>query len=304
MQPFWAFYYDRKGLDEYRKATPFMRTLSTLSLSFGIAKNDNVNHSAYAIKLNLFREKDPVSDPILLNQMAEELAEQQGPLKEYLRDLRAQLDTVSSREERMTLRDEIFNTRGQMASLQKGQKAQLIEVQARYMAENWNSSGLDIAFGRVYTYANDLDTLNIQNAGYALWLNGGVRSGHRGLLGGIFRLKKVGLNQDFMTGISYRFGGARFSFYSEFVYESLKNFSVSGFSDDELFASKYVRDLDNGWLQFNEPIESLTRLTLTYGGDFRLSNGILLNFALRTKLDERIKFKTLIPVANVTCLMR
>lgn len=304
MQPFWAFYYDRKGLDEYRKATPFMRTLSTLSLSFGIAKNDNVNHFAYAAKLNLFREKDPVSDPVLLNQMAEELAEQQGPLKEYLRDLRAQLDTVSNRDERMILRDEIFNTRGQMASLQRGQKAHLIEVQARYMAENWNSSGLDIAFGRVYTYANDLDTLNIQNAGYALWLNGAVRSGHRGLLGGIFRIKTVGLNQDFMTGVSYRFGGARFSFYSEFVYESLKNFSVSGFSDDELFASKYSRDLDNGWLQFNEPIESITRLTLTYGGDFRLSNGILLNFALRTKLDERIKFKTLIPVANVTCLMR
>lgn len=304
MQPFWAFYYDRKGLDEYRKATPFMRTLSTLSLSFGTAKNDGINHFAYALKLNLFRERDPVSDPVLLNQMAEELAGQQGPLKEYLRDLRAQLDTVSSRDERMILREEIFNTRGQMASLQRGQKAQLIEVQARYMAENWNSSGLDIAFGRVYTYANELDTLNIQNAGYALWLNGAVKSGHRGLLGGIFRIKKVGLNQDFMTGVSYRFGGARFSFFSEFVYESLKNFSVSGFSDDELFASKYIRDLDNGWLQFNEPIESLTRLTLTYGGDFRLSNGILLNFALRTKLDERIKFKTLIPVANVTCLMR
>jgi len=43
---------------------------------------------------------------------------------------------------------------------------------------------------------------------------------------------------------------------------------------------------------------------MSYGGDFRLSNGILLNFALRTKLDERIKFKSLIPVANVTCLMR
>lgn len=55
---------------------------------------------------------------------------------------------------------------------------------------------------------------------------------------------------------------------------------------------------------FNEPIESISRITMSYGGDFRLSNGILLNFALRTKLDERIKFKSLIPVANVTCLMR
>src|SRR5690606_5570436 len=159
-----------------------------------------------------------------------------------------------------------------------------IEVQANYMAENWNSSGLDLAFGRVYTYANALDTLNIQNTGYAVWLNGALKAGHRGLVGGIFRIKKVGDNQDFMTGVSYRFGGARFSFYGELAYESLRNFSASGFSDDELFASKYIKDLDNGWVMFNEPIESITRLTLTYGGDFRLSNGILLNFALRTKL--------------------
>ncbi len=304
MQPFWALYYDRKGLEEYRNATPFMKTLSTLSLSIGTAKNDNINHFAYAFKINLFRQKDPVSDPVLLTEMAQELAEQQGPLKEYLKDLRAQLDTVSSKEERLMLREEIFNTRGEMASLQQAQKARLIEVQANYMAENWNSSGLDLAFGRVYTYANELDTLNIQNTGYAVWLNGALKAGHRGLVGGIFRIKKVGENQDFMTGVSYRFGGARFSFYGELAYESLRNFSASGFSDDELFASKYIKDLDNGWVMFNEPIESITRLTLTYGGDFRLSNGILLNFALRTKLDEKIKFKTLIPVANVTCLMR
>lgn len=304
MQPFWAFYYDQKGLDEYRRATPFMKTLSTLSLSFGTAKNDGINHFAYALKMNLFREKDPVSDPALLKQMAEELAESQGPLKEYIKDLRTQLDTVSSREERLILREEIFNTRGEIAALQKSQKAELIQVQANYMAENWNSSGLDIAFGKVYTYANELDTLNIQNAGYAIWLNGAVKSGHRGLIGGIARVKKVGENQDFMLGASYRFGGARFSFYGELVYESLRNFSDSGFSEEELFAAKYARDLDNGWLMFNEPIESISRLTMSYGGDFRLSNGILLNFALRTKLDEKIRFKTLIPVANVTCLMR
>ncbi|MCB0688044.1 MAG: hypothetical protein KDC53_16015 [Saprospiraceae bacterium] len=303
-QPFWVLYYDRKGLDEYRKATPFMKTLSTLSVSFGTAKNDGVNHFAYALKMSLFRQKDPLSDPALLREMADELAQQQGPLKEYIKDLKAQMDTVSSREERMIIREEIFDTRGEIAALQREQKAELIQVQANYMAENWNSSGLDIAFGKVYTYANEFDTLNVQNAGYAMWLNGSLKAGHRGLVGGIVRLKKVGVNQDFMTGVSYRFGGARFSFYGEMVYESLRNFSDSGFSDEELFAAKYSRDLDNGWFMFNEPIESISRITMSYGGDFRLSNGILLNFALRTKLDERIKFKSLIPVANVTCLMR
>ena len=71
------------------------------------------------------------------------------------------------------------------------------------------------------------------------------------------------------SGASYRFGGARFSFYGELVYESLRNFSDSGFSEEELFAAKYARDLDNGWLMFNEPIESISRFTMSYGGDFQ-----------------------------------
>ncbi|NND34934.1 MAG: hypothetical protein HKN76_20275 [Saprospiraceae bacterium] len=304
MQPLWALYYDWKGLDAYRQATPFMKTLSTLSLSFGTAKLDGINHFSYGIKMNLFREKDPVSDPVLLREMAIELAEMEGPLRERIKDLRAELDTTESKEERMLIREELFSTRGDIASAQRAQKSKLIEVQANYMTENWNSSGLDFAFGKVFTYNNDLDTLNLQNAGYALWLNGAIKSGHRGLIGGIIRLKKVGVNQDFMTGVSYHFGGARFSFYTELVYESLQNFSDSGFSEDELFAAKYAKDLDIGWLQFNEPIEAISRITLSYGGDFRLSNGILLNFSLRTQLDEKIKFKKLLPVANVTCLMR
>ena len=304
MQPLWALYYDRKGLDAYRNASPFMKTLSTLSLSFGTAKMDGVNHFSYAFKLNLFREKDPVNDPALLKEMAIELADLEEPLKNKMNRLRSQLDSTVNREDRMLIREEMFNTRSEIRDVQRAQKERLMDVQQSFMQEHWNASYVDIAFGKVHTYNNDFDSLNIKGAGYGFWLNGSKGLGQQSLLTGILKVKKVGQNTNFMLGTGYRFGGYRFSFYGELVYESLRNLSENGISEDEFFASKFSEDLGTGWIEFNEPLESVSQWSLSYGGDFRLSNGILLNFALRTRLDQKFKFKKLIPVANVTCLMR
>lgn len=303
-QPLWMLIYDRKGLDEYRKATPFMKTLSTLSLSFGNAKIDGINHFSYGMKINLARERDPVSDPELLRDMAREMAEMEEPLRAKLRTLREELDSTFNKEERILIREQLFNTRSEIRQVNRVQKQRLIDLQQEYMQENWNSSSLDFAIGRVHTYNNALDTLNVQSAGFGAWLSGAKGFGRRSLVSGIARFKRIGVNNDLMLGISYHFGGARFSFFGELVYESLKNLSENGFSEDELFASNFSEDIGGGWVKFAEGIESVSQVSLTYGGNFRLSNGILLNFALRTRLDQNLKFKKLLPVANVTCLMR
>ncbi len=303
-QPLWFLYFDRKGLDTYRKATPFVKTLSTLSLSFGTAKMDGLNHFAYGLKMNLYREKDPVSDPVLLQEMAVELAQMEEPIKLNLSQLRSELDSTENREDRILIREQIFDMKSQLSEVRRAQKLKLIETQQSYMQEHWNSDMVDVAFGKVSTYNNALDTLNIENAGYGFWINGAKGLGRNGLLTGILKMRQVGENRDFMVGASYRFGGARFSFYGELVYKSLQSLSENGFAEDELFAGKYSEDLGNGWAKFNEALVSVTQWDLTYGGDFRLSNGILLNFSLRTKLDQTLKFKKLLPVANVTCLMR
>ncbi|NND09268.1 MAG: hypothetical protein HKN87_23090 [Saprospiraceae bacterium] len=303
-QPLWFLYFDRKGLDAYRKATPFVKTLSTLSLSFGTAKMDGLNHFAYGVKMNLYRERDPVSDPVLLQEMAVELAQMEEPLKLNLEQLQTELDSTQNREDRILMREQIFDVKRQLNDVRRAQKLKLIETQQNYMQENWNSDMLDVAFGKVSTFNNALDSLNIESAGYGFWLNGAKGLGRNGLLTGIFKIRQVGENTDLMVGASYRFGGARFSFYGELVYESLRSLSENGFADDELFAGKYSEDLGNGWARFNEALVGVSRWNLTYGGDFRLSNGILLNFSLRTKLDETLKFRKLLPVANVTCLMR
>ena len=303
-QPLWALYFDRKGIDAYRKASPFLKTLSTFSTSFGTAKMDGLNHFTYAFKISLFRENDPLSDPLLLKEMSQELAQLEEPLKQNISRLRNELDSAVTREDRLILREEMFNTREELKEIRRAQKIKLIETQQDYMNENWNSGGVDLAFGKVMTFNNGLDTLNIENAGWGFWINGAMAAGRNGLLTGIFKIRNIGENRDLMLGASYRFGGYRFSFFTELVYESLENLKQNGFSEDELFAGKYSEDLGNGWVQFADALESVSQLTLTYGGDFRLSNGINLNFSLRTKLDQTLKFKKLLPVANVTCLMR
>lgn len=303
-QPLWVLYYDRKGLGAYRKASPFMKTLSTLSLSFGTAKMDGLNHLAYSLKLSLYREKDPVSDVDLISDMALELAEREAPIKKNVEFLKSELDTASSKEMRLMIREEIYRAREELSIMRRDVKRELINVQRAYMEENWNSDALDVAFGKVSTYNNDLDSLNFEKAGVGIWVNGAKGIGRNGLLTGITKLKFIGENQDFMLGASYRFGGYRFSFYAELVYELLQNRSENGFSEDELFDYKYDRDLGNGWAKFDEALVGVSQWNMTYGGDFRLSNGISLNFALRTRLDQNLKFKKFLPVANVTCLMR
>ncbi len=303
-QPFWVLYYDRKGLGAYRKASPFMKTLSSLSVSIGTAKMDGLNHFAYSLKLNLYREKDPVSDSELINNMALELAEREAPIKKTVEFLKSELDTASTKEVRLMLREKIYRAREELNLMRRDVKRELIDVQRNYMEENWNSDAIDFAFGRVSTFNNDLDSLNIEKAGVGIWVNGAKGIGRNGLVTGITKLKFIGENQDFMLGASYRFGGYRFSFYAELVYELLQNRSENGFSEDELFDYKYDRDLGNGWAKFDEALVGVSQWNMTYGGDFRLSNGISLNFALRTRLDQNLKFKKILPVAYVTCLMR
>ena len=303
-QPLWALYFDRKGLDSYRKASPFLKTLSTFSTSFGTAKMDGLNHFTYAFKISLFRENDPLSDPLLLKEMSQELAQLEEPLKQDLNRLRNELDSAITREDRLILREQMFNTRTELKDIRRAQKLKLVDLQQDYMNENWNSGGVDVAFGKVSTFNNAADTLAVESAGWGFWINGAMGAGPNGLLTGIFKIRKIGNNNDYLLGASYRFGGYRFSFYGELIYESLQNLQQNGFSEDELFAAKYSEDLGNGWVQFADALESVSQLTFSYGGDFRLANGINLNFSLRTILDQKLTFKKLLPVANVTCLMR
>lgn len=166
---------------------------------------------------------------------------------------------------------------------------------------------LDFAFGRVMTYDNGgLDSLKFRGAVITFWLNGCQILGKNGLMTGLLRCSYQGKSSNYQIGLSYRYGSPKYNVFIETVYERLGNYfdkdSENPFDDEEIFAGKFESDIGNSWLYFN-PQNANSQYTIAYGGDFKLTKNILLNFSLRTQLNRNFDFTRFLPVANVICLM-
>lgn len=307
-QPFWHFYYKKRTFDEYAAASRFAKKLSTLSLSMGTAKIDNINHASYSIKLNLYKKNDVINDTLLLKQLRSEHRNQ-------LQNYNAQIDSLvilryqtTDPKRKNEIDKELDVIRYEMKNIDEISRLKYRNIIDQYNGENWNNTMLDAAFGSVFTYDNaGIDSLKVKRAGYALWLNGCLKMGDHGLMSGLFRYTKIVDSSNKMFGLNFRYGSQRYNFYAEVVYEILGNYfdpnQELAFDKDEYFAGKYIEDIGSGWLDFNNT-ETKTQYTMAYGGDFKLSRNILLNFALRTQFTSDIKLTRLLPVANIICLMK
>lgn len=307
-QPFWHFYYKKRTFDEYAAASRFAKKLSTLSLSMGTAKIDNINHASYSIKLNLYKKNDVINDTLLLKQLRSEHRKQ-------LQNYNAQIDSLvilryqtTDPKRKNEIDKELDVIRYEMKNIDEISRLKYRNIIDQYNEEHWNNTMLDAAFGSVFTYDNaGIDSLKVKRAGYALWLNGCLKMGDHGLMSGLFRYTRIVDSSNKMFGLNFRYGSQRYNFYAEVVYEILGNYfdpnQELAFDEDEYFAGKYIEDIGSGWLDFNNT-ETKTQYTMAYGGDFKLSRNILLNFALRTQFTSDIKLTRLLPVANIICLMK
>jgi hypothetical protein len=307
-QPLWHFYYKKRSFDEYAAASRLAKKLSTLSLSAGTAKIDNINHASYSIKLNLYKKNDVINDTLLLKQLRSEHRNQ-------LQNYNAQIDSLvilryqtTDPKRKNEIDKELDVIRYEMKNIDEISRLKYRNIIDQYNGENWNNTMLDAAFGSVFTYDNaGIDSLKVKRAGYALWLNGCLKMGDHGLMSGLFRYTKIIDSSNKMFGLNFRYGSQRYNFYAEVVYEILGNYfdpnQELAFDEDEYFAGKYIEDIGSGWLDFNNT-DTKTQYTMAYGGDFKLSRNILLNFALRTQFTSDIKLTRLLPVANIICLMK
>lgn len=307
-QPLWHFYYKKRSFEEYAAASRLTKKLSTLSLSAGTAKIDNINHASYSIKLNLYKKNDVINDTLLLKQLRSEHRNQ-------LQNFNAQIDSLvilryqtTDPKRKNEIDKELDVIRYEMKNIDEISRLKYRNIIDQYNGENWNSTMLDAAFGSVFTYDNaGIDSLKVKRAGYALWLNGCLKMGDNGLVSGLFRYTKIIDSSNKMFGLNFRYGSQRYNFYAEVVYEILGNYfdpnQELAFDENEYFAGKYIEDIGSGWLDFNNT-EAKTQYTMAYGGDFKLSRNILLNFALRTQFTSDIKLTRLLPVANIICLMK
>lgn len=317
MQPVWLMTYNKNNdVTRYRKAGYFMRTLSTLSASAGtLDGNDSTRFFSYALKLNLYRSHDPLLDEQLYSeyQTSYEIAlyQQMSELDSMQRERRK----LEASPERDSLDAGILRKENELYQFRKTYRDQLKQKQDEYRARYWNASYVDVAWGRAFSFnpklADRIDSLSLENTGNAVWINASFGIGRRWLVSGMFRtINKQGLLRttvtdsltgspvittnrkdlfDFAAGLNIRYGSVRYSFFIEGFLT--RNRGVAAI-------------LENGLDTGNDVLVTEERLVLAYGGDLRLGNNVLLNYGIRTTINQSLKFGGMVPIASVTCLMK
>ncbi len=326
-QPFWELFYNRKDLSKYQSASGFMRKLASLDISLGTVQNEESDRRiGMAAKLNLVKQKDPLLAKSLYEDIGIRYAEERKTLEARLKELQLKLDTTQQIMDKPGIRSEIKSTEDQLLSLNSRRNTEINDRAKIFIAEHWNAASLDLAVGRVYTYQSDsagsLSKLRLnRNTGFGIWLNGGVPLGKRWMLSGLVRTtfyeeelnfllrntvtleekeaRAVAENKLYSAGLNLRYGGPLYSFFVEFLYEkkALKT------------PVEALRDV------FTEPaqtqvVASSVKWTTVHpnsfsiGGDWRISQNVIINYGMRWILDVKGKSQAFIPVAGISCMMR
>jgi hypothetical protein len=312
-QPIWEIFYNKSDLNKYRRATPFMRTLSTLDFSAGTVEGDDQQRRAsFSTKINLYRAKDPLLDRKLFLEIDTSYRKIQQERLNVIFPLREQLKKAKSNEKKLLIEQKIDSVENHYAQLDAEQKVRIQNISQQFIKDNWNASHIDLAYGRVLNYNNvSLDSLNLTGKLDAIWLNASKGIGKKILVTGLVRysiqkdtlqenIQKISIpNQAdsmligniknirggiFTVGVSFRYGSPKFSFFVEGVY------------------SKGNRNIAIINPEFN--LNKLSFYSISYGGDWRISRNVTLSYGVRTDYNQQFKFKNIIPVASIACMMR
>jgi hypothetical protein len=326
-QPVWELFYNRKDLSKYQSASRFMRRLASLDVSIGTVQDENSDRRiGFAAKMNLFRQKDPLMASELYAGISEKYKTERQDLETQLSALRLKLDTTKDILSKPALRSQILSTDEQLMTLNSRRNEEINSRAKIFVSENWNASSLDIAFGRVYSYKTDsagsLKSLRLnRNTGYGGWLNANVGIGKKFLLSALFRTswyqeeldflirntstndeisqKAVADNTLYTMGLNLRYGSSIYTFFVEFLYEK-KGLKTPVEALNESFKAPGNFQVVGSTVKWDVVHPN----TLSFGGDWRISRSVILNYGMRCVFDKDWKFTTFIPVATVSCMMR
>jgi hypothetical protein len=293
-QPVWEAVYNRPDLSRYRKASPLMKTLSTLDVSAGTIEDDVQNRRAsLAVKMNLYRQHDPLRDMKLFVGIDTAFAKRSDAQHAELQRLKHQrrqpgIDLL----QKTALSVKIDSMRQLIDIDAKAQKERIQAVANTYVASYWNAAHLDVAWGKVFSYQNaSLDSLSLRGRATAIWVNGSVGVGKKILLTGVVkylmqeRIDSLNTQGNLFTGgVGVRYGTPKFNFFTEVLYASA--------------------DAPQGLAAPGLNLIQVERLSVTYGGDWRINHNVLLSYGVRVDYAIGFKFKNILPVAGVSCMMR
>lgn len=326
-QPFWEFFYNRKDLSKYQNASRFMRKLASIDLSFGTIQDESsYRRIGGAIKLNVYKEKDPLMTKELYEDIGVKYKNEKEDLLLQLKELKAKLDTTTNILDKPALRIQIKATEDQLNGQNSRRMGEINERAKIFVNEYWNASSIDIAFGRMYTFKSDSTGTfgmkrNNRSTGWGTWINGNLGIGQKFLFTGLFRYfsydeqldfavidqatgtespqKTIAKNSLFSTGINFRYGGSIYTFFIEMLYE-YKKLSTAEEALNKFYQARENVKVIGSSLKWEEVHPN----TLTFGGDWRISRSVIINYGMRCVFNSNWKFKQFTPVATISCMMR
>ncbi len=326
-QPFWELFYNRKDISKYQSASGLMRRLASLDISLGTVQNEeNDRRIGFAAKMNLIKQKDPLLVKNLYEDIGPRYAEEQQALEQELKELKTKLDTTMAILEKPGLRSQIAGVEEQLQMLNSRRTGEINDRARIFVGEHWNAASLDIAFGRVYTYASDsagsLRKLRLnRNTGWGVWLNGGLPLGKRWLVSGLIRTTwyeeelsflirntltleenealAVAENKLYSAGFNLRYGGPLYSFFIEMLYEK-KALRAPVEALKDVFTEPANTEIIASSVRWS----TVHPNSLSIGGDWRISRNVIINYGMRWIMNSNWKTQAFIPVAGIACMMR
>lgn len=304
-----------------------MRKLASIDVSLGsIQDDDNYRRIGGAIKLNLYRQKDPLMEKGMYEDIGAKYKQEKEELLLQLKEAKQKLDTITNILEKPALRTQIRSLEDQLNSQNSKRMGEINERAKIFVNEYWNASSLDVAVGRMHTFKSDSSgTFGMKrsnrSSGWGAWLNGNVGIGKQFLLTGLLRSfwyneqvdfiikdnitgdetadKTIAKNNLYSMGLNLRYGGAIYTFFVELLYE-YKKLSTPIEAVNQNYKVPGNVQIVGSSLKWDE----VNPNTLTFGGDWRISQSVIINYGMRCVFDSKWNFKTFTPVATISCMMR
>ena len=326
-QPIWEIFYNKKNIEKYQQASNFQRMLSSLDVSVGSITNDvNDRRLGGALKMNLFTRKDPLRIKGAYEDIQKSFEEELVQLKKNETDLLKRLDTLTMPSDLQKAREALRENDALRASFYSRKNDAVQEKAKQFVADNWNTSFIDVAYGKIYSYATDsagsFRKLRInRNTGNGAWVNFGKGIGKRGLISGLirssfyeeevtFNLKDDGTGEEipdttiasnklYTIGLNFRYGGPVFNFFAEVIYEG-KSLKTPVDAVNEVFKAPGGSSIVTSTVMW----DVVQPYTVNFGGDWRIGRNVVLNYGMRLVMDKNYKAVSFTPIANISCMMR
>lgn len=277
-QPIWLFGFKNKSYSEYQRTAWVLKQLSTLSISVGTVKKDTIQSLAWGAKLNIFREKrgDPMENREYIDGLKEliSFSPHEKALLLRLNNYKDELNDLpdDSISRRAALEDKIAVVEDELKQMGEESEKEIKAKKKAFADHNWNASMIDIGYGNVYNYFGEsIDKLALQQHYSGIWLNASYNFGSdKVLLSGLYKYQGGDSAVHYIGG-NIRYGNSKINAFVEYVHETKSE---------------------------------VRRNTIAYGGDFKVSDQLLVQFGLRTEYNKEFTLRSLVPLVNLNWLLK